>query len=138
MKPSERSEAKGVQEGCAMTDYRAGRLRPKAGKNHDRLWSEAEYPKGGRLAAYAMEARNGIGRDAPRPGVCFFIPPTGRQPTFFSRVTPTLPTPLLATRTPKDFHPHPERSFIEAKVQVGEKISKRCSGLTAYKKLLHE
>ena len=100
MKPSERSEAKGAQEGCAMTENRAGRLRPKAGKNHDRLWSVAEYPKGGRLAAYAMEVRNEIGRDAPRPGVCFFIPPSGRQPTLF---------PEPHTHFPHSHNQHPQR-----------------------------
>ena len=106
MKPSERSEAKGAQECFAMTDNRAGRLRPKAGKNHDRLRNEVEHPKGGRLAAHAMEVRNEMGRDAPRPGVCFFIPPSGRQPT-------TFPEPH-----PHYSHPHNQHAHRKAYTQT--------------------
>ena len=68
----ERREAKGAQKGCAMTDYSAGRLRPKAGKNHDRLRSVAEHPKGGCMAAH--EGRYGMKCAGMRPGLaCVFL-----------------------------------------------------------------
>ena len=55
-----------------MPDYRAGRLRPKAGKNHDRLRSEVEHPKGGCMAAH--KGRYGMKCAGMRPGLaCVFL-----------------------------------------------------------------
>jgi len=76
VKPTERSEAKGVQEGCAMTQYRAGRLRPKAGKNHDSLRNKVEHPKGVGMAAH--EGRDGMNWAGMHIGLaCVFYPAEG-------------------------------------------------------------
>jgi hypothetical protein len=124
MKPTERSEAKGAQECFAMTDNRAGRLRPKAGKNHDRLRNEVEHPEGGCMAAH--EGRYGMKCAGMRPGLaCVFLSRRREdsRPLFPSH-THTSHTHTTNTHTERLTRTLRRKRHVRRRCWGGEKVKK--------------